>query len=1386
MNKVIKGLFATAALASLIGTVQVNAQEVDLEKLTDISAHTEGDTKVYDSLYIFGQNVHKSYITAFDISEAVLNNVKKDPNIYYKAPTGTAESTLVSLNHPDTQIDKTKKFEMVRLIGALDGDHVSQDTSLYTEGYYIGLEDTTYYGTRKSEIFATNKAEQPTATFTELENNVDELLGFKKEEAYGKEEPYKFAATPQADGTIKLTGLVKHQDLYYNGKDAETVNGHYIAYKLEIPKPEDLDETKAVIRLNNGKEISLEQFDGYVLVKLDENSSNKTYKVTVDLDGDGEAYAPTEMIIDWSDLKFEQVSTAEVVANSTMSSEWEFDSKLGTIEVTKSEDTYNLSGRIFKQSVNGYAAEKTEGFYFTFGVNIGTNDDTTIEVKNNADKTQFKKTVAELKAMDTYNDYDVENGILGVIWKANPDATTKQFKVIVDLDGDGELYTPVTYIIDYSQVLFGEQSPAEILDAAQSTTANKFLNEAFSWTKPEDYTATLKVSEKDDHTFIATGFIPKINKLSQVGFTDDDGYYLAYTILADHNFSKDTNVPEALKALTVTIKTQETKTITYDKFDSDTMLYMLQALHPEDTPVDKRKFTIEIDYDGPSKHEYAPEVYTIDWSQLVFGDTASAKLSNDVTEFADELAGYGYTEPEKLTFTNETPSDSFAAKYTVKGDFYEQTIDSKLGFDESEKFFLAFIVSPEIATNVNPSLTELPAGTKITIANGVGSNGEDSEHTATTSVVSIDTLKKQGNKDVILIHLNKDTSKRYALVTVDFGDGYTLGKYLIDYSGVTLHGTTTTKVENISKEVAESFKNGFKGYDYETAGKIDIVETKDTTGKTVYKAKGYANKQNVDYYNGPHDTYSVPFSVKVSNPQDIEKITLQDTTAENTKVEYTREKNSEEFAEVDNTGYINMLQEVSTDGTNLKYKMIKMTIKYKNDGVTYTDQELYFDFSEVKFGALGEFITAYRNTEVKGLTVSDNTTITTNSSTLTSEIQNKINWFKVITDETVKDVTECKAQTEGKRCLNISFLASELKSILTSVLPRYSNGVTFDKDLFNKKTTFTVVLNNGLIESIKGDFKSGTGIAKGKHVSYGDGSKAEVKELKVDYVITDYVDKTEDEVVYTPSENKTALNSLNTAFNNTKTNNNDGNVQNIELKDLTETEFNQLYTKIARVANTKEATITINDTTYDDNTDNKVLRQTGIGNNVFLYLPVFYVLDDVLYVSTTELTATAIKDGDSKISVAYAGCDYEVDTGLTPADGNLTIKDPNADIKAVFTQDGYENILVTTDENGVYTVKLTSSHGKHLIAIKLYDNNELVKDGKIYIYDDKGNVYFDTIAGKIENDEYTYGTYLSYNAGKAYKEATTEPIKTTQTIYIEGHGSITINFELTKTVKGNE
>ena len=329
-------------------------------------------------------------------------------------------------------------------------------------------------------------------------------------------------------------------------------------------------------------------------------------------------------------------------------------------------------------------------------------------------------------------------------------------------------------------------------------------------------------------------------------------------------------------------------------------------------------------------------------------------------------------------------------------------------------------------------------------------------------------------------------------------------------------------------------------------------------------------------------------------------------------------------------------------------------------------------------------------------------------------------------------------------------------------------------------------MNNGLIESIKGDFKSGTGIAKGKHVSYGDGSKAEVKELKVDYVITDYVDKTEDEVVYTPSENKTALNSLNTAFNNTKTNNNDGNVQNIELKDLTETEFNQLYTKIARVANTKEATITINDTTYDDNTDNKVLRQTGIGNNVFLYLPVFYVLDDVLYVSTTELTATAIKDGDSKISVAYAGCDYEVDTGLTPADGNLTIKDPNADIKAVFTQDGYENILVTTDENGVYTVKLTSSHGKHLIAIKLYDNNELVKDGKIYIYDDKGNVYFDTIAGKIENDEYTYGTYLSYNAGKAYKEATTEPIKTTQTIYIEGHGSITINFELTKTVKGNE
>ena len=136
-------------------------------------------------------------------------------------------------------------------------------------------------------------------------------------------------------------------------------------------------------------------------------------------------------------------------------------------------------------------------------------------------------------------------------------------------------------------------------------------------------------------------------------------------------------------------------------------------------------------------------------------------------------------------------------------------------------------------------------------------------------------------------------------------------------------------------------------------------------------------------------------------------------------------------------------------------------------------------------------------------------------------------------------------------------------------------------------------------------------------------------------------------------------------------------------------------------------------------------------------LPVFYVKDDVLYVSTTELTVAAVKNLNNVVKVNYDGCEYAITTGLTPADGKLSIKNPSEDIKVVFTEEGYDQDLTTSysEETGEYTVKLKSGHGKQLIAIKLYagETPKLVTEGNIYIYYENGEEVIESEENDTEN-----------------------------------------------------
>ncbi len=495
----------------------------------------------------------------------------------------------------------------------------------------------------------------------------------------------------------KLSGVIAEQKINENVYGADKAKGYYFAITVDLTNEKVQNLASGVkftptVKVENGdvnKTLTLENEDDTLtlLVRVDEkNAKNETcesctckdsgkvadckcdkkVKLTIDLDGEKEAYSETTYTIDYCNVTFEKDSKFEIQKELPTSAEtqikqqfetWgfnpdsieDFETYKNGLKIEKVENdahTVKVTGLLPLMKMNnkdafGEEATKKDGYYFVYVIktekSVGkttSSGDTygSVEVKvpQNGEDGMNPTKILNKDAFDTDNE-------MAVLMQIDPNKADKKFKVVVDMDGSGTGCAPYEITVDYSELKFQKQTTAEIKvegDGKDVPQADKDLLTEWGYKFPDN----IELSEENEEhkneklsynaeTGELTGTI-KEQKLTN-GFDDDelDSYFYTFTI-------KPEKVTDDIK---VTIEGGITDTQTYDKSDfSDGVLTILEHIPTSFTKCDggaccdengkctnikecSKVVKIKIDSDGESGHDYTEsEVYYIDYCNVDF------------------------------------------------------------------------------------------------------------------------------------------------------------------------------------------------------------------------------------------------------------------------------------------------------------------------------------------------------------------------------------------------------------------------------------------------------------------------------------------------------------------------------------------------------------------------------------------------------------------------------------------------------------------------------------------------------------------------------------------------------------------------------------------------
>ncbi len=540
------------------------------------------------------------------------------------------------------------------------------------------------------------------ATFSKQipQDDIDALLKYGYQV---KENEYDL----KTDGKkLTLTGTIAEQCTEPGIFAEEGETGYYFAFNIQ--KPETLQEipegAKITIAGQTTNTFGVSNFDANGtftnLFKLNDKASNnddKKFTITIDWDGDdGDEYLPTVYEVDYSGVTFEKSSIVTIKGlkngDTTPFDDDKWFKKEGYYTEFKEEtpNCYKVTGLLPIFEDSEWTAQKDplesnkDNYYLGLLLNLVKADTNSIN-KEKIDIKFFYNGEEESEFGVEKLDQDFETSkeiyILKYLQSTNE---TKEFKILIDLDGEGDEYAPWEVTFDYSELKFQKKSSSE--NVKFNILSSKDLVEDSEEDKE------LKSYEFDFDTIKGTVIsnngeiegVIKQQKLKDGTFQDDTGYFVPIKI----EFPKD-EYPDYENKWVLILNTEDGNKKIYTPSEEEheqgwaLVLFRLNENAQEDEKVIK----YSIDFDGVYNEEnrtgadFIPFEYEIKYKDLVF------ETENKVIfEYFDETTGEIKTKEEKI-YQNEKIDEKLAPElgtYTYhKFDYWYKSDAPETKFDFS-------------------------------------------------------------------------------------------------------------------------------------------------------------------------------------------------------------------------------------------------------------------------------------------------------------------------------------------------------------------------------------------------------------------------------------------------------------------------------------------------------------------------------------------------------------------------------------------------------------------------------------------------------------------------------------------------------------------------------
>lgn len=667
------------------------------------------------------------------------------------------------------------------------------------------------------------------------------------------------------DGNGNLTGLVlKNNDV--TSYPEQYLTGYYFAYTLKVKGA----DSKTTVKINHKgsklqKDLTYSNFDiqadgdaedeMVVLVALNDkaNPEDKVIEIVVDRDGDEIKYAPKTLTINYKDLTYQQDSEAKIKSDElpvpdveSIATSWGYTKTIQDTYKLKVDDKdpfkFNLSGIVVKQDVKAEAGLGTDGYFVLYNINDDKfipNTTTIVVPVNEGSGTEIKTIGSD------------GNG-LTILHKLNKEALKREFNLVIDIDGPGNKYAPVTYTINYDGVEFGEPSKISIVpeeNAFDVSEIKESLSNKFKWEKPENWDVKLNTVQTEDETVFklsAEGMLPIME--SVIGFSGDTktNYYLPVVIKSSVAPTEQTKliIPNVSSA---SGKKEVIGTNAWDKKSGeDNEIVILMSLKPEEVQamaLEKaaRTFDIIIDLDGDKSTKYLPYTITVDYSNLKFQQKSNTSMElGSQTETEEQFKSWGYNPSVNQDLKLENG--------LLSGTLRAQKLDSAEAFGEQNRdgYYFEFKIDiPEGLDYSKVKIDRLDGKNGGIKKNFPSSDFENKGYLPILFRFNPDKVRcEKCNSSSATCSCSKaeececEDYKLYYRVDFDGNesDEYLPQDYVIDYCKLTFEKASTFTVAALAKNEANKFQtNGDKNW-YDEANGYSAEVNKD--GELKYKVKG--------------------------------------------------------------------------------------------------------------------------------------------------------------------------------------------------------------------------------------------------------------------------------------------------------------------------------------------------------------------------------------------------------------------------------------------------------------------------------------------------------------------------------------------------------------------